>query len=164
MNDQELNKLKEKAQQEEASNKAFLNKLKRLKNKRKLDDVVHQLHHEAFETIECLECANCCKSISPIIHEKDIQRIARYLKLKPSEFTETYLSVDEEGDYVFQKTPCPFLMPDNYCSIYRIRPRSCREYPHTDRKNMQQILKLTLKNTFICPAVYEIVQKLRAYF
>jgi Fe-S-cluster containining protein len=164
MNDQELSKLKEKASNEEAANKAFLKKLKRLKNKRKLDDLIHQLHDEAFEEIDCLECANCCKSISPIIYEKDIHRISKYLKIKPSEFTEQYLTVDEDGDYIFKQTPCPFLLPDNYCSIYSLRPRSCREYPHTDRKNMQQILDLTLKNTFICPAVYRIVLELRKHF
>ncbi len=164
MNDKELAKLKEKAAREEATNRSFLKKLKRLKNKRKLDDVLHQLHDEAFEEIDCLECANCCKSISPIIYEKDIHRISKHLKIKPSEFTEQYLMVDEDGDYIFNQTPCPFLLPDNYCSIYSIRPRSCREYPHTDRKNMQQILDLTLKNTFVCPAVYDIVAELRKYF
>ncbi|MGM0498479.1 MAG: YkgJ family cysteine cluster protein, partial [Bacteroidota bacterium] len=74
MNDKELAKLREKAHREEASNKSFLKKLKRWKNKRKLDDVVHLLHDDLFEEMDCLECANCCKSISPIIHEKDIQR------------------------------------------------------------------------------------------
>jgi hypothetical protein len=164
MNDNELSNLKEKAANEEAANKAFLKKLKRLKNKRKLDDVIHQLHDDVFEYIDCLECANCCKNISPIIYEKDIHRIAKQLKMKPSEFTEHYLSMDDDGDFVFNETPCPFLLPDNYCSIYSIRPRSCREYPHTDRKNMQQILDLTLKNTFICPAVYDIVMELRKHY
>jgi len=164
MNDKELAKLREKARREESSNKAFLKKLKRWKNKRKLDDVVHELHDDLFEDIDCLECANCCKSISPIIHEKDIQRIAKNLKMKPSEFTEAYLEKDAEGDYVFRQTPCPFLQPDNYCSIYAIRPRSCREYPHTDRKNIQQTLDMILKNTFICPVVYNIVMILRKRF
>ena len=72
----------------------------------------------------------------------------------------TYLRMDEEGDYVLQKSPCAFLGTDNYCSIYDIRPLACREYPHTDRKNIHQILDLTLKNTEVCPAVADIVVKL----
>ncbi len=32
-------------------------------------------------------------------------------------------------------SPCPFLGDDNYCSVYEARPKACREYPHTDRKN-----------------------------
>jgi Fe-S-cluster containining protein len=27
-------------------------------------------------------------------------------------------------------------MDDNKCSIYEVRPKACREYPHTDRKNL----------------------------
>jgi hypothetical protein len=161
MNKEETERLKELARQQKAANKKFLSRLKRQKKSLKLDDIFHELHHEAFKKIDCLECANCCKSISPIIWDKDIQRIANYLKMKPSEFTSTYLKIDEEGDFVFRQTPCPFLLPDNYCSIYGIRPRSCREYPHTDRRNIHQILDLTLKNTFICPAVYEIIESLK---
>jgi hypothetical protein len=74
---------------------------------------------------------------------------------------EQYLQLDEEGDYVFRETPCPFLMPDNYCMIYEVRPRACREYPHTDRARFHQILKLTWRNTLVCPAVLEIVEELR---
>jgi hypothetical protein len=37
---------------------------------------------------------------------------------------------------------------------------ACREYPHTDRKNMYQILDLAAQNSLICPAVSKIVQKI----
>ncbi|MEZ5067203.1 MAG: YkgJ family cysteine cluster protein [Bacteroidia bacterium] len=37
---------------------------------------------------------------------------------------------------VLKKSPCPFLLDDNHCSIYSIRPQACREYPHTIRKNI----------------------------
>ena len=161
MNEKEQERLKQLAEKEEPTTKALFKKLKRARKARKLDDLVHELHNEAFEEINCLDCANCCKSISPIIHEKDIQRISRHLKIKPSEFTQTYLKLDKEGDFVFQQTPCPFLLPDNYCSIYPIRPKSCKEYPHTDRKNIQQILLLTLKNSFICPAVFKITKRMK---
>ncbi|MCP3932375.1 MAG: YkgJ family cysteine cluster protein, partial [Bacteroidetes bacterium] len=49
---------------------------------------------------------------------------------------------------------------ENYCSIYEVRPKACKEYPHTNRKNFHQILNLTLKNYSICPAVFEIVNRL----
>ena len=68
--------------------------------------------------------------------------------------------MDEEHDYVLQKSPCFFLGEDNKCSIYEDRPLACREYPHTDRKNMHQILNLTLKNVEICPAVVQITEQI----
>lgn len=156
----DLEKFKEESQNRSKSNKAFLEKIRRRRPKN-LDSVVHQLHNEAFDHINCLDCANCCKTTSPIVIDRDIDRIAKHLKLKPSQMIEQYLQLDEEGDYVFRKTPCPFLMPDNYCMIYEVRPRACREYPHTDRARFHQILKLTWRNTLVCPAVLEIVEELR---
>lgn len=156
----DLNKFKEESQNRSKSNKTFLEKLRRQKPKN-LDNVVHQLHHNAFENIDCLDCANCCKTTSPIVIDRDIDRIAKHLKMKPSLMIEQYLHLDDDGDYVFRETPCPFLMPDNYCMIYEVRPRACREYPHTDRARFHQILKLTWRNTLVCPAVLEIIEGLK---
>ena len=141
-------------------NKKFLNQLKRLRP-RDLDDQFHGMHDEVFEEIDCLQCANCCKTTSPIFIAADIDRIAKSLRIKSVDFVEQYLRVDEEGDYVLKIAPCPFLGDDNKCFIYEDRPRACREYPHTNRKRMYQIMDLTLKNTLVCPAVSQIVQKIR---
>ena len=156
----DLDKLKEDANRKSKENKRFLDKLKKKKPK-DLDNVVAELHEEVFEYTDCLECANCCKSISPIIIDRDIDRIAKHLKMSPSALADQYLELDSDGDYVFKQAPCPFLMPDNYCSIYEVRPRACREYPHTDRKRFYQISSLTYKNTFVCPAVFDVVEKLK---
>jgi len=156
----DLQKLQEEANNKSKENKRFLEKLKKKKPK-DLDVVVAGLHDEVFEYTDCLECANCCKSISPVIIDRDIDRIAKHLKMSPSEMTKQYLELDKDEDYVFRETPCPFLMPDNYCMIYEVRPRACREYPHTDRKRFYQINTLTWKNTFVCPAVFDVVEKLK---
>ena len=128
---------------------------------RKLDERVHALHEAVFETISCLDCANCCRTLGPRITDTDVRRIAAALRIKPSVFVERYLRMDEEGDYIFQSMPCPFLGRDNYCSIYDDRPKACREYPHTDRRRVYQVMALALKNSSICPAVFEILERLR---
>ena len=128
---------------------------------RKLDERVHALHEAVFETISCLDCANCCRTLGPRITDLDVRRIAASLRMKPSGFVEQYLVVDEDGDYIFRSMPCPFLGGDNYCSIYDDRPKACREYPHTDRRRVYQVLALTLKNSAICPAVFEILERLK---
>lgn len=140
--------------------KEFIRKLKKRKPS-DLDPTVHDFHLEVFSHTDCLECAQCCKTISPMLNDADIRRMSSALRLRPSEFTEKFLMTDEDGDFVFRETPCPFLMPDNYCMIYENRPRACREYPHTDRKRFHQILDLTLKNAAVCPAVFEIVRMLK---
>lgn len=156
-----LDKVKTQTDKQQAENKKFLLSLKK-KNPRKLDDVVHALHNEAFEHIDCLACANCCKTTSPIFYPTDIERAAHALRMKPGDFIQKYLRIDEDKDYVLQQAPCPFLDSENYCSIYESRPKACREYPHTNRKKVVQIMELTYKNTLVCPAVLHITEKLKS--
>jgi Fe-S-cluster containining protein len=156
----DLHNLKKKAAESEKLNKELFRRLKKQLPK-DLDEKMLGLHEEVFSYTDCLECANCCKSISPVITDKDIQRIASHLKMRPSEYNSRYLNVDEDGDYVFKETPCLFLMPDNYCKIYSVRPKACKEYPHTDRRRFHQIFDLTIKNSYVCPAVLDILEMLR---
>lgn len=141
-------------------NKALLTDLKS-KRGIKLDDLFHNAHSEVFAKTDCLTCANCCKTTSPIFYQTDIERAAKSLGIKPGDFIKTYLMMDEDGDFVFTSAPCPFLQEDNRCEIYKDRPTACREYPHTNRKNIRQILDLTYRNTLVCPAVLSIVEKVK---
>ncbi|NND08456.1 MAG: YkgJ family cysteine cluster protein [Saprospiraceae bacterium] len=136
----------------------FNTKRKILERRKDLDLIVHRTHSEVFARTDCLTCANCCKTTSPLFIGTDIERIANYLQLKPSQFVDRYLVVDEDGDDVLKSVPCPFLGSDNYCSIYAVRPKACRGYPHTDQPKQRKILSLTLKNASICPAVLEILE------
>lgn len=150
----------ESANRKAKENKKFLSGLKK-KDPRKVDEAFHQLHEEVFEEIDCLTCANCCKTTSPIFYQTDIERVSKVLRMKPGDFVEQYLQLDEDNDYVLKSAPCPFLDEDNYCKVYDSRPKACREYPHTDRKKMVQITELTYKNTLVCPAVLEMVERLK---
>ena len=150
----------ERALHERKANKKWASRL-RARPPKDLDERFHTAHAEAFSRIDCLDCANCCKTTSPIFRDIDIDRLARHLGIRPAELVERHLHLDAEGDYVLNTAPCPFLGPDNYCAVYSARPRACREYPHTDRKNMLAILPLTVRNTLVCPAVASIVRSLR---
>ncbi|MFZ1806736.1 MAG: YkgJ family cysteine cluster protein [Cyclobacteriaceae bacterium] len=155
----DLDKFKEESKKSARINKGYLTRLKRL-DTRKVDDAFHEIHEEVFEEIDCLDCANCCKTTSPIFYETDIDRAAKALRVKPGDFVEKYLRIDEDKDYVLKSSPCPFLDDENYCGIYESRPKACREYPHTNRKKMVQVMELTYKNTLVCPAVLEMVARL----
>jgi len=122
-----------------------------------LDQKFHKGHEAEFKKMDCLSCANCCKTTSPIFRDADIRRISKHLRIKEGKFISDYLKMDEEQDYVLKSSPCSFLDNDNSCSIYDVRPLACREYPHTDRKNMFQVLEITAENSLICPAVARIV-------
>lgn len=156
----DLDKFKQQARSQRAENKKFFRRLKSV-NPKKLDASFHHQHEEAFACIDCLQCANCCKTTGPLFTNRDIDRLARHFGIKAADFIEEYLRVDEDGDFVLQSTPCPFLGDDNYCSVYEVRPKACAEYPHTDRNKMHQILELTRKNVEVCPAVFQMVNAMK---
>ena len=160
MQNYSLAQYKEQSKLKSKENQVFFKLLKKKKSK-VLDKLIHPLHEEVFQCTDCLECANCCKTTGPLFTDKDISRIAKYLKIKPSRFTEKYLRIDEDKDYVLQTLPCVFLGEDNYCSIYNVRPKACKEFPHTDRIKQHQLLKLTEKNIEVCPALFSIIEKFK---
>ncbi len=129
-------------------------------NQQKLLRNLPELHQEAFTKVDCLECANCCRNYSPRFKTPDIKRISKYLGMKESAFIETYLRLDEDGDYVVKSSPCPFLGSDNFCGIYDARPSDCARYPYTDEDVLLKRTHLTLKNSTVCPAVYYVLEKL----
>lgn len=140
-------------------NKKLRHRLHQVKSK-ELDLQFEKLHEKVFSQIDCLDCGNCCKTTSPIFLNTDIDRLARVLRMKSSRFISAYLHRDEDGDYVLNNSPCSFLGDDNKCLVYEDRPKACREYPHTNRKNMHGILELSLKNTLVCPAVFKIFEQI----
>ncbi len=133
------------------------------KNKKKLESMdlqIHAMHDKISDQTDCLLCANCCRSLGPRITDKDVEKMAKALRMKPVDVISKYLRVDEDNELVFQSMPCPFLGDDNYCSIYENRPKACREYPHTDRKRFFQLYNLSIKNAYTCPIVYEVLQEI----
>jgi Fe-S-cluster containining protein len=135
--------------------------LKKVSKKRGMEKYLPDLHEEAFSKIRCLDCAGCCTNISPRFKTPDISRIAKYLRIKESHLIEQYLRLDEDGDYVVQRSPCPFLGEGNMCSIYEARPGDCRRYPYTDSGDFFAYASTTHQNSVICPAVYYVLERLK---
>lgn len=150
--------IEERKKNKEATKTTF-KKFKKL-NKKIVDQMFHSEHDKAFEKIDCLSCANCCKTTSPIFRDADIKKLSKRFRQKTHDFINEYLKQDIDGEYVLQTAPCPFLWDNNECGVYEDRPLACKEYPHTNRRNMFQILELTEKNLEICPAVCEIVENI----
>jgi hypothetical protein len=158
--DEVLRQLPKKAKEKYSENKKFFAKLKK-KTPKNLDYIMQELHETEFKRTDCLTCANCCKTTGPLFTNADVERISKSFRMKSQKFIDTYLRIDEENDFVLQQVPCTFLRADNYCSIYDVRPKACREFPHTNRKKFQQISNLTLKNVEICPAAFNIVEEMK---
>jgi uncharacterized protein len=146
-------------QQSKENQKHYRQFLKRV-NVRKTLPRLPGLHEEAFSKIDCLDCAGCCKNYSPRFKTPDIKRISKHLRMRESEFIDTYLQLDNEGDYVVKQAPCPFLGEGNQCSIYEVRPSDCARFPYTDEDVLLRRPQITLKNAEFCPAVFYVLENL----
>lgn len=144
----------------ERENGAYLRRLKK-KNPKGLDQVVREIDGAVFAQTDCLSCANCCKTISPVFRQRDITRLSSSLGLSESAFYSRYLQRDPDGDYVLQGVPCPFLGDGNRCTVYEFRPDACRGYPHTGTLPFSGNSELMIRNSAVCPAVFEITQRLK---
>lgn len=156
MNNDILQNWQKKSSEKQKIYKRFLEKA----DKNKVLKQLPAFHEEAFEKIDCLKCANCCRNYSPRFKTPDIKRISKHLRMKESDFINTYLRLDEDGDYVVRSKPCPFLGSDNFCSIYTERPSDCVRFPYTDEDVFIKRQQLTLKNSSFCPIVYYVLEKL----
>ncbi|MBI1341342.1 MAG: YkgJ family cysteine cluster protein [Terrimonas sp.] len=151
-----LHNWEKKSAERQKQYRNFLQKADKNRVLKQLPDI----HEEATRKVDCLQCANCCKNYSPRFKTPDIKRISRQLGLRESEFIDKYLRVDEDGDYVVQASPCPFLGVDNFCSIYEQRPSDCRRFPYTDEDVIIKRKQITLKNSSFCPITYYVLEML----
>jgi Fe-S-cluster containining protein len=156
MSENDLHNWQKRSKDQQKVFKNFLAKA----NKNAVLKRLPQLHGEAFEKIACMGCAACCKNYSPRFKTPDVKRISKHLGLKESVFIETYLRVDEEGDFVVRSSPCPFLGTDNACSVYDVRPSDCARFPYTDEDVIIKRQNLTLKNSTFCPITFYVLEKL----
>lgn len=138
----------------------FLNELEE-NNPENLPELIAKADVAAWQEVQCLDCANCCKTMTPAFTKEDIIRIATHLRMKPATFKEKWLKLEEKsGHWVNTSQPCQFLLPDNKCSIYEIRPADCAEFPHFDKTPFNNYSETFKKNIVHCPATNAFVKNL----
>lgn len=132
------------------------------REEKEVDELVHNLHKKSFGSFNCVECLNCCKEVVPVVGNKEIKAISKKLGLTVQEFRDKYLIESDEGFQIKDK-PCPFLRGDG-CSIYETRPKNCREYPYTHKKEIWTRLGNLVDNCRVCPVVFEIFEILKEHY
>ena len=75
-------------------------------------------------------CGHCCHVSVPIT-DLEARYMGEHLNIKPVELK---LSVKHELSEYGSHTPCPFLA-NGECSIYEVRPLTCRMHMNFDRDN-----------------------------
>ncbi len=152
----------ENAERNDDANYNFLRRLKHQEHGFDADEVAGELHRKAFQIVDCTQCANCCKTKRPTFDESDVERIAGHLNMDQAEFIDTYLEANaDDPPYSTSQAPCPFLGEDNRCTVYEIRPATCREYPYTDKEGLVFRTMGVANNALVCPAVFWIVEQMK---
>ena len=122
------------------------------------DRILRRIAVEIEEQIDCTQCANCCRVATAKVTERDIERLAKYLRLKPARVMADFVVESEEEGHVLRrdkKTGCVFLS-GNECTVYDARPESCQRFPHVVRGNGSLASRMWefVDRASYCPIVY----------
>jgi uncharacterized protein len=95
---------------------------------------LRRIAEEIEDAIDCTECASCCRVATVRLQERDIDKLARALRLNRDRFLHLYTEETEEEGRIIKRNPdgCPFLV-GNLCSVYDDRPSTCQDFPHLVR-------------------------------
>jgi len=102
----------------------------------------------------CERCGMCCTIPTELdISKKEIRAIAKYKGITVSNFRRKYkLRKMSAGMWLMPTAPCPFLEGENGCSIYNVRPVTCRHYPFG---HLRQAFLNKTRFTAFCPIVFK---------
>ena len=93
--------------------------------------------------------------------DRDIERLAKYFRIKPAQFIKDYTVESEEEGLVLRKTEngCVFL-EGNLCSVYDVRPHVCEGFPHTVRGSGSIASRMWqfVDRASYCPIVYHTME------
>lgn len=89
----------------------------------------------------CIRCGNCC-TLGNVLYgsldsvgnptQKQIKEIAKRLSEGENRYLEVIRKDESKVVSYLRETKCPFLLQNNTCEIYSIRPKGCQSYPRTD--------------------------------
>jgi Predicted Fe-S-cluster oxidoreductase len=104
---------------------------KHLKRHNFVERKFRKIAQEIEEEIDCTTCANCCREATVKLAERDVEKLARFLRIKPAQFLRDYAEESEEEGVILKRTGggCIFL-DGNACSVYEGRPHNCENFPH----------------------------------
>lgn len=156
----EVEELESLGKKKEKENYAFRTYLKCHADEKQLDKDFKEIHNKVFKNYDCSKCRNCCKKLGLSLSEVELVKICNFYQLDINELKNNILK-ENYGEYVNKANPCPFLNNDNSCRICKCLPRSCKDYPYTDKPERLFSLLTIVKNSTICPAVYEILEELK---
>ncbi|MCC7154000.1 MAG: YkgJ family cysteine cluster protein [Bryobacterales bacterium] len=133
-----------------------------LKTHRYVERRLVQIAHDIQDRIDCAQCANCCRVATVQLIERDIPPLAKFLGISEARFKRDYTMPDDEGRLSLKWTEesgCVFLS-GNDCSVYEVRPASCRNFPHLVKGEGPVSTRMWqfIDRACYCPIVYNALE------
>jgi len=126
------------------------------------DRILRRIAEGIEEQIDCTQCANCCRVATVKLSGRDIERLARYLRLSPAAFLAEYTAESDEEGAILRRTEeagCVFL-DGTACTVYEARPDTCQRFPHLVRGNGSIASRMWqfIDRACYCPIVYNALE------
>lgn len=122
---------------------------------------LRRIAQDIEDQIDCTQCANCCRQATVRLQERDVEDIARFLRLSRADFIGRYASPDQDEGLILRRGPggCVFL-EGNLCSIYEHRPATCAGFPHLVKGagSLQSRMWEMPDRACYCPIVYNALE------
>ena len=110
-----------------------------------------------WERFQCTGCGRCCYTPGAglYLEKEDLDRICRHLEWS-MERLKALCRYDEGLKAWALRQPCPFYDPEEGCTIYPARPKTCTRYPlHPPLREMPYHLAVDA----FCPAARSFVKE-----
>jgi Fe-S-cluster containining protein len=121
------------------------------------DRILRRIAQDVEEQIDCTACANCCKLATVRLSERDIERLARHLRIPAARFLADYTVESATEGRILRRgaSGCVFL-GGNECTIYEFRPDICQRFPHLVRGQGSIASRMWefVDRACYCPIVY----------
>src|ERR1700722_10042086 len=59
---------------------------------------------EVQDAIDCRQCAECCRVTEVPLAERDIEHLAKFLRIKETKFIAEYTMTGEDGELILKRT------------------------------------------------------------
>lgn len=137
-----------------------------LRKHMKMHDVperrLRKIAEEVEGEIDCMQCANCCRVATAKLLERDVETLAKFLRISISGFKKQYTMEDPEDGLILRRdgpAGCVFL-DGKTCTVYEVRPAACENFPHVVRGQGSMVARMWqfIDRATYCPIVYNTLE------
>ena len=135
---------------------------KHMKSRDHSDRILRRVAQGIEDQIDCTTCANCCRVATARVSERDVEHLARFLRIARADFLRDYTEQSQEEGTILRRseeTGCVFL-DGNTCTVYEARPETCEKFPHVVRGSGSIASRMWqfVDRACYCPIVYNTLE------